>query len=620
MTIEKSKYVRPELAYEPATEETFYRKELFGETYPIPGDGVKQAEQWVERFSAAVQSRDPAAAVSGLIAKHSIWRDLLALQWDFRAPEGIDAIKAFLDEHLAEAELTKVRIDPTKSAPTKVSPFKGLEWVQVFFEYKTKNGHGRGVAKLVNTSKEGVDLKALVVFTVLEGLNGFEEVLGDRRPVGVTHGQHTNRESFLERREREGNYGGANQPAVVIVGGGQAGLTIAARLRVMGIDALIIERNPRVGDNWRNRYKFLVLHDPVWYDHLPYIKFPDTWPIYTPKDKLGDFFEFYSKALELNVWTSSSVDGGKYNEATKTWSVDVKRPDGSRIELTPRHVVLATGHSGEPNIPKFPGVEKFKGKIVHSSQHGSGADWKGKKAVVVGCCNSGLDITHDFYEQGADVTVYQRSSTYVVSIPRNEETLQPLYQEHGPPVEEADLTFHSSPSKINFAILRAVAAGSYKRDKALIDSLTAKGFKVDFGYDGTGLWAKYFIRGGGYYIDVGAVGLIADDKVKVKQGGEIVDFTEDSIVFSDGTSLKADIVVLATGYQNMRSTAAKIFGDALGDKLNDVWGLDGEYELNTVWRASGHPRFWFMGGNLALCRFYSKRLALQIAAEEANLK
>ena len=106
--------------------------------------------------------------------------------------------------------------------------------------------------------------------------------------------------------------------------------------------------------------------------------------------------------------------------------------------------------------------------------------------------------------------------------------------------------------------------------------------------------------GKGYYIDVGCAQLIIDGKVKVKRAG-LERLTETGVVFDDGTALDADVVVLATGYTNMRENARGIFGDEVADRVRTVWGVDEEGELRTVWRDSGHPGFWFAGGALHQC-------------------
>jgi cation diffusion facilitator CzcD-associated flavoprotein CzcO len=106
---------------------------------------------------------------------------------------------------------------------------------------------------------------------------------------------------------------------------------------MLGIKTLIVDRENRVGDSWRNRYHQLVLHDPVWFDHLPYIPFPESWPVFTPKDKLGDWFESYVKLLELNVWTQTSIAQSSWDEAAGKWTISLHRTKGEKIETRVLH-------------------------------------------------------------------------------------------------------------------------------------------------------------------------------------------------------------------------------------------------------------------------------------------
>ena len=374
------------------------------------------------------------------------------------------------------------------------------------------------------------------------------------------------------------------------------------------------------------RYHQLVLHDPVWYDHLPYVPFPSHWPTFTPKDKLAEWFESYVRILELNVWTQTNLESAKWDESKRQWTVNLKRKkaDGTIEDrsLHPHHIIQATGHSGEMKFPQMKGMENFKGdRLCHSSQFkGVKADSQGKKAIVVGCCNSGHDIAQDFYEHGYDVTIVQRSSAYIVSSECVLEVLlKGLYEEGGPATEDADLLFMSIPNPMLKRMHVDATIEISRRDADLIAGLQKAGFKTDTGPDESGFFMKYFQSGGGYYIDVGCSQLIIDGKIKVKQGSEISELKEHSLLFEDGTELEADEIVFATGYQNMRSTARKIFGDEVTDRTKDVWGFDEEGELRTMWRRTGHPGFWFFGGNLALCRYFSRMLAIQIKAIEEGI-
>lgn len=395
---------------------------------------------------------------------------------------------------------------------------------------------------------------------------------------------------------------------------------------MLDVDTLVIDREERIGDSWRHRYHQLVLHDPVWYDHMPYLNFPSHWPVFTPKDKLAEFFESYVKLLELNVWTKTELKSSSYDESKKQWTITVERrkEDGTTETRTfhPRHVIQATGHSGKKNMPTFKGQENFKGtRLCHSSEWpGADANSAGKKAVVIGSCNSGHDIAQDYYERGYDVTIVQRSSTLVVSSTAiGEIAMKGLYEESGPPTEDADVFLWSIPPELFKAQQAKVTQVISKFDEKTITGLEKAGFSVDRGPGDAGLLVKYFQRGGGYYIDVGGSQLIIDGKVKVKHGQEISEILPNGIRFADGSELEADEIILATGYQNMRSQARIIFGDEVADRVGNVWGLNEEGEFRTIWSRSGHPGFWFMGGNLALCRYYSRLLALQIKALEAGV-
>lgn len=394
---------------------------------------------------------------------------------------------------------------------------------------------------------------------------------------------------------------------------------------MLDVDTLVIDQNDRIGDNWRQRYHQLVLHDPVWFDHMPYISFPPHWPVFTPKDKLAEFFEAYAKLLELNVWTSTTLKAPTWNG--KQWSVVLERRNADNTVSTrtvhPRHIIQATGHSGEKYTPPLTGLDSFKGdRICHSSDFkGALHANKGKKAVVIGSCNSGHDIAQDFYEKGYDVTMVQRSTTCVISSEAITDIgLKGLYDEDGPPTEDADLWFWGMPAELLKTQQIGVTAIQNDYDREKITGLEKAGFKVDNGPNGAGLLLKYFQRGGGYYIDVGASQLIIDGHIKIKQGVEISQVLAHGLKFADGTELQADEVILATGYQNMRTQTRRLFGDETADSVGDVWGFDESSEMRGIWRPSGHRGLWFMGGNLAVSRYYSRILGLQIKATELGYR
>ena len=230
---------------------------------------------------------------------------------------------------------------------------------------------------------------------------------------------------------------------MLVIGGGQSGLCIAARLKQLNVDTLIVDREERIGDNWRKRYHALTLHNQVQVNHLPYMPFPPNWPTYIPKDKLANWFEAYVEGMELNFWTGTSSRAAPTTRRQRRWTVTLRRADGSKRTMHPRHVVLANGVSGIPRIPDIPGLKDFAGKVVHSSQYDDGENWRGKKALVIGTGNSGHDIAQDLHSSGADMTIIQRSSTLVVSIEPSAQLVYAPYNEGT--LEDNDLLATSMP-------------------------------------------------------------------------------------------------------------------------------------------------------------------------------
>ncbi|CCC12728.1 hypothetical protein SMACR_05687 [Sordaria macrospora] len=576
------------------------------------------------------------------------WRDHLALTWKLRTLKGKDKIRNFLqtEAHVKEVPL-QIQVDEShpfrKPQVAGFAPVDGLKGIQFYITFTSQNGKGRGMVRLVQEEKTE-EWKIWTLFTTLEEYRDQREPRGPNRPKGVEHGGQPGRMNWAQKRQEEINFTN-HEPDVLILGCGQGGLTAAARLKMLNVSSLIIDRNPRIGDNWRNRYHQLVLHDPVWYDHLPYLPFPDTWPIFTPKDKLADWFESYAKALDLNIWLRSTIVSSEYDSARKSWKVVIRRSfvktshappaDGGEpgvveeelehMELTvfPKHIIQCTGGSGKPNMPtSIPGITGgvFKGdRLCHSSQFTTATPLSvrgSKKAIVVGACNSSHDICQDFYERGYDVTMIQRSSTFVLS---SSATLKyligPIYSEGGPAVEDADMFVWSYPSEVLKSLQKDLTKLTIEHDAELLAGLDKAGFKLDKGVDGAGLFAKYLQRQGGYYIDVGTSKLIIEGKIAVKSGVGIAEVVENGLKMEDGTVLEADEIVFATGYDNMRTTAREVFGnEEVGDKVKDVWGWDEEGEMIGIWNRSGHEAFWFHGGNLALARYYSRVVGLQVRA------
>jgi putative flavoprotein involved in K+ transport len=403
-----------------------------------------------------------------------------------------------------------------------------------------------------------------------------------------------------------------------VVGGGHAGLSIAARLTQLEVDTLIVDRWARIGDNWRQRYHALTLHNQVHVNHLPYMLFPPNWPAYLPKDKLAGWLEAYVESMELNYWPGTELEGGSYDDTEGRWRVVLSRADGSTREMRPRHVVLATGVSGIPNIPDIPSLKRFGGTVLHSSRYGDGETWKGKSAIVIGTGNSGHDIAQDLYSSGANVTLVQRSPTLIVNIEPSAQLPYALYDE-GPSLEDCDLIAASMPLPLARKSHVALTAQAKELDKDLLDGLKRVGFKLDDGEDGTGWQFKYLTRGGGYYFNVGCSDLVASRQIGLVQFADIAEFVGDGARLRNGEKLAADLIVLATGYKGQEHLVARLFGDRVAERVGPIWGFGDGLELRNMFTRTAQPGLWFIAGSLAQCRIYSKYMALQIKASEAGL-
>src|SRR5713226_10730105 len=370
-------------------------------------------ENWLAQFEAALAEPGD-GALETLFHSDSYWRDVLALSWNIQTINGADAILRELRTHARRATPGSFNIDPDRAAPRQVTR-AGTHTIEAIFKFETVQGRGSGILRLIPDRDDGNRLKAWTLLTALEELKGFEEQLGIARPRGQAYSRDFRGPNWLDLRKASSEYTDRD-PTVLVIGGGQSGLCIAARLKQLQVDTLIVDREARVGDNWRNRYHALTLHNQVQVNHLPYMPFPPNWPVYIPKDKLANWFEAYVEAMELNYWTGTEFESGAYDEAEGRWSVVLRRTDGTKRTMHPRHVVMATGVSGIPSLPDIPTLKNFTGAVIHSSQYTDGEEWRSKKALVIGTGNSGHDIAQDLHSSGAQVTLVQRSSTLIVSI------------------------------------------------------------------------------------------------------------------------------------------------------------------------------------------------------------
>src|SRR4051812_8265424 len=467
--------------------------------------GGTDVEAWLAKFERALSQGDE-ASLHDLFLPESHWRDILALTWNIETVSGSGAVAEALALAVGKRPTT-FRLDPARTPP-RVTTRAGTQSTEAFFAFETAIGRCNGVVRLIGA-------KAWTVMTALNELKGHEERTGKHRPTGSSHSRDFRGPNWLDLRKSAAEYIDRD-PVVLVVGGGQAGLSIAARLTQLQVDTLIVDREQRIGDNWRNRYHALTLHNQVQVNHLPYMPFPPSWPTYIPKDKLAGWFEAYVESMELNYWTATEFEGGTYDEAEGRWTVTLRRADGTKRELRPRHVVMATGVSGIPNVPDIASLGNFSGKILHSSRYEDGEAWSGKNALVIGTGNSGHDIAQDLYSSGAKVTLVQRSPTLVVNIEPSAQMAYALYEE-GPPLDDCDLIAMSLPLPLAKKSHALMTEAGRKLDHKLLEGLERRGFKLDYGDEGTGWQFKYLTRGGGYYFNVGCSDLVVDGSIGLAQ-------------------------------------------------------------------------------------------------------
>ncbi|KAG2134790.1 hypothetical protein DEU56DRAFT_888390 [Suillus clintonianus] len=566
---------------------------------------IDEANKWFYAFVEAVRTSDIASIVD-LFHETGSWRDVVALTWSLRTLGGKHDIKRLLDARLEATGLTSLHLsEGSRKTPVHVAPLPDLAFIRFCFTFETLHGKGSGICHLIPSGPSPeVTWKAHALLTHLDTLKVFPVQAGIFRSHTIFNG------IWEEKRRRELEFPDGD-PEVLVVGAGQCGLQVAAHLKYMGVSTLVIERNARVGDSWRTRYKSLFLHNSIHFNQTSYLRFPSTWPYFSPAPKLGDWFEAYANFLDLNVWTSSSVVETVWDDTAKYWNVLIDRGDMPH-RLKVKHIVLAPGHGGSiPLSPDFGGKNFYRGRVLHSSEYKAGSGYVGSKVVVVGACNSAHDIALDLFNHGVDVTIIQRSSTFVISHQALAAGHAVTYNDDFP-TELADLLGSALPWSTQKLITQRNilrVAGAIDRD--LLEGLKRVGFQTNLGPEGAGLSALVYERGGGFYINTGASDRIIDGSIKLKSGCSVGHFTTHGLALDDGTELQADVVIFATGFGNLHDSVRLVCGEEVAQKVGPLFGLDNEGEVRGVWKDSGHEGLWIAAGNLSRARIHSMHLALR---------
>ena len=566
--------------------------------------------QWLSKLDTALQSASR-ASVASLFAPDGHWRDLLAFTWSITPRQGAEDIAALMAAKQATAEARAFAIAEGRTPPRRAHR-AGIDVIEGIFQFETRIGRGFGVVRLLAADPS----KAFQLMTGLHELKGFEERIGNRRPTGAAFSRNFGGTNWKDQRIASQAYAD-REPTVLIVGGGQAGLSLAATLVRIGVDALVVDKFERVGDCWRQRYHSLALHNDTRFNHLPYMPFPDAWPTYLPKDMLADWFEAYAWAMEINFWTGHELVGGSYDESSGRWNAVLRKADGTERTVHPKHLVFANGLVGYPHIPELPGLKDFKGDVLHTTEYTNGANWRGKKALVIGTGTSGHDVAQDLHANGCETTIVQRGTTMVVSIDPSAKLVYGIY--NGVPVADGDLFASTNTKPVVKKNLQLLTARMLEFDKKTNEGLIARGFKFDSGEDGAGHQWKVRTRYGGYYLDAGCSQLIIDGKIGLLQYDQIEKFVAGGALLKDGSVHRVDLIILATGFVPQEVVVAKLLGDEVAKKVGPVWGFGADGEMSNMWKRTAQEGLWFIGGSFANCRTYSRYVAIQIKAIEEGL-
>lgn len=541
---------------------------------------MTSASDWLQAF-AQMSRCGNGDGISKSFAATGFWRDYLPFGWTLQTLEGRQDIAEFATAHGPKTDFTDV--DFEGSTQDK----------EGFFSFQTHDGCGRGYIRM-----EAEHCQTL--FTMLDDIQ--------EKPYTKTRSD--------------------TNPDVLIVGGGQGGLALGAQLDDLGVSYLIVDKHPRVGDQWRSRYDSLVLHDPVWYDHMPFKPFPSDWPVFTPKDQMGDWLETYAQELALKVWNSTELRHAQYDQDTDHWRVELNR-HGEPVELRPRHVVLALGLSGFARVPEFEGQNEFKGQQLHSSEYRNGHEYSGQDVVIVGANNSAHDIAADLVSHGARPLMLQRSSTLVVRQQDYcEKVLGPLYSAEalarGITTEKADLLQASMPLRLLEQRHRTIWDGIRQQQADFYQQLSDVGFCLDFAEDDTGLGMKYRRTASGYYIDVGGSAMVVNGRIGIRSGCTINHLSENTVHLSTDEAVPADAIIYATGYGNLCDWVSALIDTETADRVGPCWGYGSNTrgdpgpwigELRNMWMPTAQSGLWFTGGNLSQARYFSRLLALQLVRQ-----
>jgi cation diffusion facilitator CzcD-associated flavoprotein CzcO len=516
---------------------------------------------------------------SGLLSDDTLWRDLFALTGTVRTLNGISNIQSAWKELCSSQEACDFKLEP--NGVRIVAPTPALSWIEAKFTFRTK---GRppmlcsGNMRLVPDDQQSWKIWTLV--TMLKGIEGLPNV--DQCEPAMEWEKHGNQ---LPSPVSENGFNDIQD--CIVAGAGMAGLCLGGYLKALGINAVLLEKNTRVGQNWTDRYESVRIHTSRAYGQLPFQPpiWDESYPYHLTIKDLDEGYNKFVSRYNLDVWLSTNLEKARWNDKTQTWTLQINQR-GMRRELRARHLVMAIGGGGQVmKMPQLENRDAFKGVVLHSGQYKHSRDWKGLRGVVVGTANSGHDVSNDMLQAGLEsVTMVQRGRTPVLPAEYFGKIYDAMYNDNIP-VTVSDLNSQIQPTAISRKMALMAISKMASQEPERFDALERQGFRVERFMD---IFQCLFERFGSHYLDVGVSQKIAQGLIKMKSDAALTGFTANGLQFDDGSVLEADVVIFATGFEgNMRLAVTQIVGEEIGDKLDDYWSVDAEGELRGCWKPIG---------------------------------
>ncbi|KAI1073739.1 FAD/NAD(P)-binding domain-containing protein [Whalleya microplaca] len=590
-------------------------------------EASKQASAVLDEFNLALETNDAKKLEMCFFGDQAYWRDILALTSHLRTfmTPGVIATALLETKKLREAT-GGMKLEGVANF-VSVSPVLQFIHCSVVFRTYLPAATCTGRLMLLPTKVGGdsngdtIAWKIWILSTWIDSLD-----------------VHPEDEDLLQSPSRKLDGVETIETDVLIIGGGNSGSTLAARLKALGVESVMIDKNPQVGDNWALRYDCLQLHVPTSSCEMPYLRYGKDLqtPHLLSKDELAEQLKKFVSAFNLNIITSVNVQSTIYDQVAKQWVVKFNTPNGDKKAVC-KQLVCATGiSSSKPYVPSITDEHLYKGVSLHSAQFKNAkllVEQGAKTVLVIGSANTGFDIIEDCYDAGLQTTMIVRSPTYVFPMAY-------CFDPHGfgaydhMPIDEADKMQLTSPMSVASQLAHGMLSHLSSTEPDRYKALAAAGFPVfDSRHPDANLMHFLVERGGGHYVDMDlGVRLIEEGKIGVKGGVSPVAYTETGLRFSDGSTVDTDAVVWCTGFAKIADTlcsddaTAPAAGNVenslpknvlgprdIAARLDATWGLDAEGEIRGVWkRQLRMENYWVMGGTLQHQRWWSRVLAQQI--------